>query len=266
VVATRAQRVDVTVLGHPAITGADPQRTLRAKSQELLVYLVVHDGDATVEAILDDLLPDAPASKAMQRLHTYVSDLRAALRHAGGPGTYLTHPHHRYTLVTDRIDADLWRMRAALRQAQRADTDPARIAALRHALDAYRAPLVDGCDYEWIEPYREGARQQALDAALALVDLLADRPADQLAVLDTAIEHHRSAEALYQAAMRVHAALGHLDAIRALRRTLTQRLAEIDAEPGDDTLTLADNLVTGLQRPGTLAGRRRPGSADGVQA
>jgi hypothetical protein len=52
-----------------------------------------------------------------------------------------------------------------------------------------------------------------------------------------------------------HAALGHLDAIRALRRTLTRRLAEIDAEPGNDTLTLADDLATALQRLDT---RNRP--------
>jgi hypothetical protein len=43
--------------------------------------------------------------------------------------------------------------------------------------------------------------------------------------------------------MRAHAALGHLDAIRTLRRTLTRRLAEIDAEPSDDSLTLADHLA-----------------------
>src|SRR3712207_7745816 len=42
---------------------------------------------------------------------------------------------------------------------------------------------------------------------------------------------------------------GHLDAIRTLRRTLTRRLAEIDAEPTDDSLTLADHLIADLQRP-----------------
>jgi DNA-binding SARP family transcriptional activator len=242
-------RIGVTVLGRPAIIGADPHRPLRAKSLELLVYLAVHDGTASAETILDDLLPDAPASKALHRLHTYVSDLRAMLRATAGPGNYLTHTGQRYTLTTDTLDIDLWRLHAALRDADTADTRQERTAALRRAVTTYAGPLADGCDYEWVEPYREGARQQALDAALALADLLTDQPAEQLTVLEAALGHNPYAEPLYQAAMRAHATLGHLDAIRTLRRTLTRRLAEIDAEPTDASLTLADHLIADLQRP-----------------
>ena len=36
--------------------------------------------------------------------------------------------------------------------------------------------------------------------------------------------------------------------IRELRRALTRRMAEIDTEPGEDTIALADRLVTDLQR------------------
>jgi DNA-binding SARP family transcriptional activator len=106
-----------------------------------------------------------------------------------------------------------------------------------------------------------------LDAALALADLLADRPAEQLTVLETAIGHHRYAEPLYQAAIRAHAALGQLDAIRAVRRTLTRRLAEIDAEPSDDSLALADRLVADLQQPGPpRRPRRGPDTGEGAAA
>jgi DNA-binding SARP family transcriptional activator len=254
-------RIGVTVLGRPTIIGADPQRSVRAKSLELLVYLAVHDGTAAAETILDDLLPDAPASKALHRLHTYVSDLRAVLRATAGPGNYLTHTGQRYTLNNDALDIDLWRLRAALRQAQSAGTAADRAAALRRAVDAYAGSLADGCDYEWVEPYREGVRQQVLDAALALADLLGGRPADQLTVLETAIGHNPHAEPLYQTAMRAHAALGQRDAIRTVRRTLTRRLAEIDAEPSDDSLALADRLVADLQRPRPHGG---PGTGDGA--
>ncbi|WP_274534629.1 AfsR/SARP family transcriptional regulator, partial [Micromonospora sp. CB01531] len=240
-------QITVTVLGPPGITDADPQRNLRAKSLELLVYLAVRDGSASVEAILDDLLPDAPASKAVHRLHTYVSDLRAVLRHNAGPGTYLTHPHHRYQLNPDRFNIDLWRMRAAIRAAGTTASPPERIQALRRAVTAYH-PLADGCDYEWLEPYRQAIRQEALDATTDLIEELTDQPAAQSAVLDTALQQHPYTETLYQAAMRAHARLGHPDTIRALRRTLTRRLAEIDTEPADDTLTLADQLITDLRR------------------
>ncbi|WP_433495418.1 BTAD domain-containing putative transcriptional regulator [Micromonospora sp. CA-248089] len=242
-------RVQVSVLGPPSITDAASQPPLRAKALEVLVYLAVHDGEATVDAILDDLLPDAPTSKAPGRLYTYVSNLRAVLRHTAGPGDYLTHPQNRYTLNPALVDVDLWRMRAAIRDAERATDPQARVAALRRAVDIYRGYLADGVDYEWIEPYREAVRQQALDTYLALADALADRPAHQLTVLDEAIRHSPYAEELYQHAMRARAALGQTDAIRSLRRALTRALAEIDAEPHEDTLALANELIAAQQRP-----------------
>ncbi|MBM0274008.1 BTAD domain-containing putative transcriptional regulator [Micromonospora tarensis] len=246
-------RVEVTVLGPPAILGANHPRALRAKSMELLVYLAVCDGDAAAEAILEDLLPDAPTSKATHRLHTYVSDLRAVLRQHAGPGTYLTRPHHRYQLNPDSFDIDLWRLRAALRATDgRAD----RAQALRRAVEDYR-PLAEGCDYEWLEPHRHAVQREALDAVSALIEELADQPEQQAAVYDTALPHHPYNEELYQQAMRAHAALGDLDGIRLLRRTLTQRLSEIDAEPTDDTLTLADRLIAEVRS------RRGPRSSDG---
>jgi hypothetical protein len=80
---SRTTRVQVTVLGAAGIVDADPQRVVRKKSLEVLAYLAVHDGAASAEAILDDVLPDAPASKAPGRLYTYISDLRTILRRTG---------------------------------------------------------------------------------------------------------------------------------------------------------------------------------------
>ncbi|MET8147890.1 BTAD domain-containing putative transcriptional regulator [Actinoplanes sp. NPDC049668] len=242
--------VDVTVLGEAGIVATNPDRRPRKKALELLVYLAVHDGSATAEAILDDLLPDAPASKAPERLYTYVSDLRSVMRRIGGPATYLTHPHRRYVLNPDAIDVDLWRMRAALRDATQTSDHMQRLGALRRAVDTYRGPLADGTDYEWAEPYREAIRQQALDAHLALADALTDDPAARAQVLEAAIGHSPYSEHLYQEAMRARAQLGHLDVIRALRRSLDRALTEIDAEASDDTITLAEQLIADLQHPG----------------
>jgi DNA-binding SARP family transcriptional activator len=255
-------RVKVTVLGGAGIVDADPRRKPRKKSLELLVYLAVHEGSAAAEAILDDLLPDASAKAAPHRLHTYVSDLRAVLRHNGGPGTYITNPNKHYALNRATVDIDLWRMRAALKDADIALTSQERIAALRRAVDTYTGHLAADCDYEWIESNREAVRRQAFDAASALVEALDGYPDEQLAVLTAAIGYHPYAEELYQAAMRAQAQLGQPDAVRALRRTLTRRLADIDAEPSDDTITLADELVAQLQRPGRAA-RLRPGPDPG---
>ncbi|MEU4595095.1 BTAD domain-containing putative transcriptional regulator [Micromonospora aurantiaca (nom. illeg.)] len=240
-------RVEVRVLGDARIVDMDTSVPLRAKALELLVYLVVHDGDAAQDNILEDLLPYAPASKAPHRLHTYVSTLRKTLARTGGPATYLTHPPRRYTLNREALDTDLWRMRDALRDAERATTDADRTAALQRAVDAYDGALADGSGYEWIEAHREGIRRQALDAHLALATATAD-PTRALAILEAAMRHDPYAEALYQQAMRAHAAMGHLEQIRTLRRTLARRLDEIDAEPSDDTIKLADRLIAALQK------------------
>ncbi|WP_018909208.1 BTAD domain-containing putative transcriptional regulator [Salinispora arenicola] len=239
-------RIAVRVLGDTRIIDMDTTVPLRAKALELLVYLIVHDGDASQDAILDDLLPEAPRSKAPHRLHTYVSALRKTLARTGGAGSYLTHPSRRYALAREAIDTDLWRMRDALSAAERATDDSIRITALRTAVDAYGGGLADGYDYEWIEVHREGIRRQALDAHLALAAATTD-PAEALTVLDAAMRHDPYAEPLYQQAMRARAALEHLDEIRALRRNLTRRLEEIDAEPSDDTIALADQLIADLR-------------------
>ncbi|GAB3861748.1 hypothetical protein GCM10027610_104880 [Dactylosporangium cerinum] len=239
------RRVAVELLGTPQVVDADTSRgTLRAKSLELLAYLAVHDGAVHYESILDDLLPDAPARKAVHRLHTYISDLRQILRRTGGHDTYITRTGQRYQLNRDAFDVDLWRMRTALHQAELADDPADRNAAWQQALQAYQGHLADGVDYEWIEPHREAARRQAVDAALALADALADQPETVISILDRAITHSPYTEALYQAAMRANASAGRLDTVRALRHTLARQLADIDAEPSEKTTTLADQLLT----------------------
>ncbi|MEV6930862.1 BTAD domain-containing putative transcriptional regulator [Dactylosporangium sp. NPDC051485] len=242
--------VRVLVLGPPRIVDMDMSKgAARAKSVELLVYLAVHDGPVHYEPITDDLLPEAPAKKAPHRLHTYVSALRDVLRRTGGPTEYVPRSGDRYQLNRDVLDLDLWRMQQALRDAEQS-TDPAvRIAAWRHAVGLYRGDLAAGTDYEWIEPYREAVRQQVLDAVLALADALTDEPAESLPILAAALEHSPYTEALYVAAFRAHAALGDIDAIRALRRTLTRHLADIDTEPTEETTALAEHLVAELQTP-----------------
>ncbi|WP_428962258.1 BTAD domain-containing putative transcriptional regulator [Micromonospora fluostatini] len=241
-------RVEVRVLGDARVVDVDATQPLRAKSLELLVYLAVRGGTASQEAILEDLLPEATTSKAPHRLHTYVYNLRRVLKHTGGPAIYLSHPDRRYVLHRDTLDVDLWRMTDALDQADRATTATERITALRRAVDAYQGPLAGGKSYEWLGPYREAIRRQAADAALALADALHDQPAEALAVLTTAIGLHPYAEPLYQAAMRVHAALDDAAAIRDLHRQLARALREIDTEVSDDTTTLAATLTARLRR------------------
>ncbi|OLB91048.1 MAG: hypothetical protein AUI15_23490 [Actinobacteria bacterium 13_2_20CM_2_66_6] len=250
----RPGRAKVFLLGPPRIDNLPPpSRTdplLRPQAIELLVYLVTHGGHADKDQILDDVLGDAPQSKALGRLSTFVYSLRRSLKKSadGAQRTYVGAQQDDYVLNRDGIDIDLWRMQGAITRAGTATDPAARIAALREAVACYTGPLAQGKTYEWIEPHREAVRRQAVDAHLALVaDLSSGDPAEAARVLQAAIGHDPYNDALYQQAMRLHARLGDVEAIRSLRKALTRRLGEIDAEPSPDTIALADQLITDLQ-------------------
>gem|GEM_PF-1944184 len=255
-------RARVFLLGPPRVddlpppSHADP--VLRPKSLELLVYLAAHGGRAGREQVLEDVLGEAPRSKAPGRLNTFVYSLRRSLKTAAGgrDGVYVGPPEDGYPLNRDLLDIDLWRMHAALTRAG-ATTDPAvRVAALREAVACYTGPLAQGRDYEWVEPYREAVRRQAIDAHVALAELLsASDPGEALTVLTAGIGHDPYNETLYQHAMRLHARLGNPGAIRELRETLTRRVGEIDTQPDPDTLALAEQLLTGLRGRRPVPGR-----------
>jgi DNA-binding SARP family transcriptional activator len=162
--------------------------------------------------------------------------------------------HGRYRLNPDLLDVDLWRLRTGHAAARLHGTDEtARITAMRQACDAYTAPLHDGRDTAWIEPYREGARAMAIDVHTALATAVADTdPAQATRLLDAAIDHDPANDQVYQQAMRAHHALGDADAIRSLLRHLTLALGELDVEPTEVTIELADRLCRDLEA------RRRP--------
>jgi hypothetical protein len=77
-----ARKVQVAILGGPAIIDAHghPVSGVRAKSQELLVYLAVNRAGATTADILAAVWPNVPADRAQQRLSTCLSNLRNAIR------------------------------------------------------------------------------------------------------------------------------------------------------------------------------------------
>jgi DNA-binding SARP family transcriptional activator len=109
--------------------------------------------------------------------------------------------------------------------------------------------VADGCKYEWIEPYRQQARQLVTRAHLQLAeDLLPEDPQRASDLLDQAIGHDRYNEALYRAAMHTRHALGDHDGIRNLLRALTRALADIGTEPADDTIELAGQLRASLEQ------------------
>ncbi|WP_018352060.1 LysM peptidoglycan-binding domain-containing protein [Longispora albida] len=245
------QPARVQVLGGFDITpGIDPVPdgdSLRAKAKELLIYLAANNGRASKQTLIEDLLPDAKITSAHHRLNTISSNLRTYLRRLCGPGMYLERTAHHYQLRRDELDIDLLHMRDALAAYAKAADDAAREQALREALSAYGGPLADGLDIDWIDLDRTKITRQALDAHIALAELLATTsPAEAAGLLDAAIALDPTAEDTYRRAMRQRAALGEADAVRALRRAVTAALSDIDADPEEETLKLAERLLAGL--------------------
>jgi DNA-binding SARP family transcriptional activator len=236
------------VFGTPRVEDlVHPGRPLRSKAAELAVYLACHRDGADTRTVGEHLAPDSRLRAADQQVHTNASNLRHVLgRTAAGPvpGGYVLKrgPAARYRLDPTAVDVDFWQLQDLLHRARLA-TPPHRATLLRQACDLYTAPLADGCDYDWIEPHREKARQWVTEAHLLLADdLLHTDPQAASDLLDAAIILDRHNEQLYRKAMHARHALGDSDGIRALLRALTKALADLDAQPTQDTIDLTTRL------------------------
>lgn len=243
-------RARLRVLGTPRIEGITAEgRPLRAKALELAVYLAVHPDGAATRDIGEYLEPDARISQADQRVHTNASNLRHVLGRAGTAETknaYVIKSAGRYLLDPATVDVDVWTLRDLMRSAAIA-TEPRRRELLTTACDLYTAPLADGQDYEWLQPHRETIRRWGTEAHLLLADDLLDaNPQAASDLLAKAIGLDRYNEALYTKAMHARHALSDASGIRTLLRALTKALADLDAEPKEDTIALANQLRDGL--------------------
>ncbi|SDT13657.1 transcriptional regulator [Actinoplanes derwentensis] len=243
-------RARLRVLGRPRIEDITAEgRPLRAKALELAVYLAVHPDGAATREIGEYLEPDARVNQADQRVHTNASNLRHVLGRAGiaeAKNAYVIKSAGRYRLDPATVDVDVWTLRDLMRKATIA-SEPHRRGLLAAACDLCSAPLAEGQDYEWIQPHRETVRRWGTEAHLMLADDLLDNdPQAASDLLDNAIGMDRYNEALYVKAMHARHALADADGIRTLLRALTKALADLDAEPREDTLELANTLRTSL--------------------
>ncbi|MER7006307.1 LysM peptidoglycan-binding domain-containing protein [Dactylosporangium sp. NPDC000555] len=248
--ATASGRARLRVLGPPRIENITAEgRPLRAKAIEMAVYLAVHPDGAATRQIGEYLEPDARVHQADQRVHTNASNLRHVLGRAGtadSKNAYVIKSAGRYRLDPATVDVDVWTLRDLMRTATLA-TGPRRRELLTEACDLYTAPLAEGQDYEWLAPHRETVRRWGTEAHLLLADdLLDSNPPLTSDLLDKAIGLDRYNEALYVNAMHARHALGDADGIRTLLRALTKALADLDAEPQEDTIALATRLRNSL--------------------
>ncbi|MGI5213349.1 hypothetical protein [Plantactinospora sp. CA-290183] len=152
-------RVRITVIGEPAILdrAGQPIRGLRAKSMELLVFLVVRRDGAPLTEILHTVWPDVTMQKANQRLSTCLSNLRGIIRavldavepadrdetaDSPRPEPIVNTGSH-YHLDPAIVTVDWWQLLDERRTGKPATTEA--------VLGAARARIADGYDYPWLD-------------------------------------------------------------------------------------------------------------------
>jgi hypothetical protein len=248
-------KVRLHVLGAPDIDDVTgPGRPLRGKARELAVFLACHPDGAATRDIGEHLSPDYTLDRADQQVHTNASNLRHVFGRAGGPreDAYVQRLAHesssRYRLDPATVEVDLWQLRDLLRAATLASGERRR-DLLAAACALYTGPLAEGYDYEWIGPYRETARRWGTEAHQLYAETLLDTDPQAAAdALDHAIRLDRHNEQLYMQAMHARHALRDSEGLRVIMRALTKALADIDAEPSEDTSALYQRLRASLDQ------------------
>ncbi|MFC0433385.1 BTAD domain-containing putative transcriptional regulator [Kutzneria buriramensis] len=247
----RARPLHLQVLGrlHLRWTGAANQDLIEAlapRQREILTYLALHPAGCRREGLTAALWPDAPLDRPHNAFHATLSQLRGALRKttAGAISEITVNTDGHYGLNPALISVDLWQLQDALRNVRVALTPDDLLAGLERVLDLYTGRLADGFAAGWIEPYREAIHRDALGAISQLISHVGQRdPAQAVLLLERARDLDPYNEAIYRDLMRLHARLGHRDAIRRTLVLLTTALAEIDARPAGGTIQLAQALA-----------------------
>ncbi|RFS85953.1 LysM peptidoglycan-binding domain-containing protein [Actinomadura spongiicola] len=218
---------------------------VRRSARDLLAYLATEPRGITREQAITALWPDHQPDAATNAFNTAVANIRKTLRTATGvrEPMYLIRTAGRYHLDPSYIDVDQQHLNTALTQARHADTDTARIDALKRIADLYTAEFAADLTYDWVENHREHLRRAVIEALTRLAQLLRhSHPEQALAALEQAITHDPYAEPLYQSIMKIETDLGRLDAARRTYQLLTLHLANIDTEPDDRTHKLLTDL------------------------
>jgi DNA-binding SARP family transcriptional activator len=147
----------------------------------------------------------------------------------------------RYRLSPDLIDTDVWGVERAFGEMRVANGAPERLAALQHVLTTYGGELLENAPYEWINPgLRENYARRVVDAGQQLSRAL-EESGDVDGAIDAAertLGADRDDEELYRRLIKLQLTVGRRDAARRILRELEAHLAEIDAEPAEETVRL----------------------------
>jgi len=221
----------------------------KARSKELLAYLVAHPDGVSKDRIIDTFWRDVKKKSGDHLLRDAIYHLR---KHVSGEGDYkwsegyVTRAGDLIALEPGHWWTDSWTFESLVNGIQEGD-DKASIATLRRALDLYRGDFCDDTYYSWSEPIRERYRRLFLDATVKLADLLEvqGEAASAVQVLDRGIEVDPLCEELYRRAIKIEASIGRTNAARIRFQKLTTVLAD---ELGEDPDPQTQELMKGFRK------------------
>lgn len=216
------------------ITGMNSERL-----QALLAFILLHrDAPQSRQQIAVQLWPDATEADAKANLRRRLHELKQLIPEAD---RWLRIETKTVQWVQDKdCRFDVAQFEAAI-----APTQPTQ-HALEQAVKLYQGDLLPGCYDDWIVPYRNQIRQQAIATLETLITLLASqntpRPAisyaQQLQRLDPLYEP------VYCHLMRLHAQEGdRASALRVYHQLMTVLREELGVNPSPTTCKPYEDLL-----------------------
>lgn len=223
----------------------------KARSKELLAYLVAHPDGVSKDRIIDTFWPDVKKKSGDHLLRDAIYHLRKQVAGEGDfkwSESYVTRAGDLVALEPGCWWADAWTFELLVNKIHELD-DKESIATLRRVLDLYRGDFCDDTYYAWSESIRERYRRLFLDATVKLTELLEVQGEAESAVqaLDRGIEVDPLCEELYRRAIKIEASLGRTNAARIRYQKLTTVLAD---ELGEDPDPQTQELMRGFRNSG----------------
>lgn len=219
-------------------------RVTSERLQALLAFLLLHrDAPQPRQQIAVHLWPDATDADAKANLRRRLHELKQLLPEAD---RWLRIESKTVQWIQEKsCFLDVAEFEAAIAKAQLSQEEAKQ--ALEQAAKLYQGDLLPSCYDDWIVPYREQLRQQAISSLDTLITLLTAqnsiRPgiayAQQLLRID----------ALYEPAychlMRLHVQAGdRASALRVYHQCMTTLQAELGVNPSPTTSKLYQDLLT----------------------
>lgn len=250
--------LQVFSFGHFTATGEDgkPQEglLLSKKTQQLLVYLMLHRKGLTREE-LSDIFGHQGDSRSSASL-MLVSRLRQALE-----PTLAKHQPSRFVLLQDgrytfnfglnyTLDAEEFLYLS--QQARDPHVKPEeQLAALKKALDLYRGPFLPNCDDEWCVIERERFRLLANEGYELLFKAFEARGdfREVIRLAEQAIKHDFLNEAAHRTKLVALAKLGKREeALKHYKRTDQHLSKKFGLAPGEELVKTFQQILRGQLR------------------